>query len=270
VVEISLKGQVAVVTGGGRGIGRAIARSLARAEAAVAVAARTERDVQETAALIRREGGDALALPADVTDPAAVEKLVSETEQLLGPISLLVNNAGTCGAIGPIWQVDPEDWRKDVESSLLGAFLCARSVLPEMVGRRAGRIVNVSSYAAIRPTPNMSAYGCTKAALLHLTNSLAAEAEPYGVAVFAITPGRVRTGMTDYMLESPAGRRWLDMPRDEWLPANRAGELVVFLSSGRADVLSGRFIHVLDDAHELVRRAEAIRQDDLYVLRLRT
>jgi 3-oxoacyl-[acyl-carrier protein] reductase len=109
-----------------------------------------------------------------------------------------VNNAGACGVIGPIWQADPEDWR--VESSLLGTFLCTRAVLPGMVARRAGRVINVSSYAAIRPTPHMAAYGCTKAALLHLTNSLAAEAEPYGVAVFAITPGRVRTAMAEYML----------------------------------------------------------------------
>ena len=267
---ISLKDQVAVVTGGGRGIGRAIARSLACADVAVAVVARTERDVTETVALIRREGGHAVPISADVTDQAAVKRLVSETEQRLGPISLLVNNAGTCGAIGPTWQVDPDDWREDVESSLLGTFLCARAVLPGMVARRAGRIINVSSYAAIRPTPHMVAYGCTKAALLHLTNSLAAEAEPYGVAVFAITPGRVRTAMTDYMLESSAGRRWLDMPTDEWLAPKRAGELAVFLSSGRADALSGRFIHVLDDVHDLLRRVEEIRKDDLYVLRFRT
>jgi NAD(P)-dependent dehydrogenase (short-subunit alcohol dehydrogenase family) len=270
VVDISLKDQAAVVTGGGRGVGRAIARSLARAGARVLVAAKTENDVDETAALIRREGGHAVPVSADITDQDAVERLVGEAEQRLGPISLLVNNAGTCGAIGPLWQIDPEDWRLDVESSLFGSFLCARAVLPGMVERRAGRIINVSSYAAIRPTPHMAAYGCTKAALLHLTNSLAAEAEPYGVAVFAITPGRVRTAMTEYMLESPAGKRWLDMPTDEWLAPKQAGRLAVILSSGRADALSGRFIHVLDDVNELVRHAEEIRKDDLYVLRFRT
>jgi NAD(P)-dependent dehydrogenase (short-subunit alcohol dehydrogenase family) len=113
----------------------------------------------------------------------------------------------------------------------------------------------------------MAAYSCTRAALLHLTNSLAAEAEPYEVAVFAITPGRGRTAMTEYMHESPAGRRWLDMPTDEWLAPKRAGQLAVFLSSGRADALSGRYIHVLDNVHELLRHAEEIRKDDLYILR---
>jgi 3-oxoacyl-[acyl-carrier protein] reductase len=270
MMPISLEGDVAVVTGGGRGIGRTIAQSLARAHAAVAVVARTERDVEETAAIIRREGGRAVALSADVTDPVDVERVVGETEQLLGPITLLVNNAGTCCAIGPVWEVEAELWRTDVETSVLGTFLCARAVLPGMVTRRAGRIINVSSYAAIRPAPHMAAYGCAKAALLHLTNSLAAETQSHGLAVFALTPGRARTAMTEHMLESPAGSRWLDMPTSGWVPAEKAGELTVFLSSGRADALSGRFIHVLDDVQELVCRAEEIRQEDLYVLRLRT
>jgi 3-oxoacyl-[acyl-carrier protein] reductase len=109
-----------------------------------------------------------------------------------------------------------------------------------------------------------------KAALVHLTNTLAAETAPLGVSVFAITPGRVKTGMTEYMLDSPAGKQWAVMPTGEWLPPERAGALAVLLCSGRADALSGRFIRVLDDVEELVSRGEEIRQDDLYALRPRT
>ena len=267
--DIRLDGEVAVVTGGGRGIGRAIARSLGQAGASVAVVARTPSDVEATAAMLGEEGGEAVGIRADVTDGASVDRMMREVERSLGPITILVNCAGTCGAIGPLWEIEPDDWRRDVDASLLGTFLCARAVLPAMVARRRGRVINVSSYAAIRATPHIAAYGAAKAALVHLTNTLAAETAPFGVSAFAMTPGRVRTAMTEYMLESQAGKQWSVMPTGEWLPAERAGALAVVLSSGRADALSGRFIHVLDDVEELVRRADEIRRDDLYALRLR-
>jgi NAD(P)-dependent dehydrogenase (short-subunit alcohol dehydrogenase family) len=267
--DIRLDGEVAVVTGGGRGVGRAIARSLGQAGASVAVVARTPSDVEATAAMLAEGGGQAVGIRADVTDEASVDTAMTEVARSFGPVTILVNCAGTCGAIGPLWEIEPDDWRRDVDASLLGTFLCARAVLPAMVARRSGRVINVSSYAAIRATPCIAAYGAAKAALVHLTNTLAAETAPFGVSVFAMTPGRVRTAMTEYMLESQTGKQWSIMPTGEWLPAERAGALAVVLSSGRADALSGRFIHVLDDVEELVRRADEIRRDDLYALRLR-
>jgi NAD(P)-dependent dehydrogenase (short-subunit alcohol dehydrogenase family) len=269
-VTPELEGRASLVTGGGRGIGRVIAEALARAGAAVADVARSETEVGETADAIAERGGRAVAIPADVTDEAAVEQVVTQAERELGPIDLLVNNAGTCDAIGPLWEADPKRWRRDIESSLLGTFVCARSVLPGMIGRSRGRIINVSSYAAIRPAPNISAYAAAKAAVVHLTNSLAVETREHGIAVFAITPGTVRTAITKSMTESVAGRTWLPkIPTERWLSPQRAGDLVVFLASGKADRLSGRFIHVLDDAEDLARRADEIERNDLYVLRLR-
>jgi NAD(P)-dependent dehydrogenase (short-subunit alcohol dehydrogenase family) len=268
--DTRLDGEVAVVTGGGRGIGRAIARSLGQAGASVAVVARTPRDVAATAAMLEEGGGEAVGIRADVTDRASVDRTMTEVEQALGSVTILVNCAGTCGAIGPLWEIEPDDWRRDVDATLLGTFLCARAVLPAMVARRRGRVINVSSYAAIRASPYIAAYGSAKAALVHLTNTLAAETAPFGVSVFAMTPGRVRTAMTDHMLDVQTGKQWSVMPTGEWLPAERAGALAVVLASGRADALSGRFIHVLDDVDELVRRADEIRRDDLHALRLRT
>jgi NAD(P)-dependent dehydrogenase (short-subunit alcohol dehydrogenase family) len=268
--DMRLDGEVAVVTGGGRGIGRAIARSLGQAGASVAVVARTPRDVAATAAMLEEGGGEAVGIRADVTDRASVDRTMREVEQALGSVTILVNCAGTCGAIGPLWEIEPDDWRRDVDATLLGTFLCARAVLPAMVARRRGRVINVSSYAAIRASPYIAAYGSAKAALVHLTNTLAAETAPFGVSVFAMTPGRVRTAMTDHMLDVQTGKQWSVMPTGEWLPAERAGALAVVLASGRADALSGRFIHVLDDVEELVRRADEIRRDDLHALRLRT
>ena len=208
----------------------------------------------------------ALPLVADVRDRAAVESALERAQAELGPLDVLVNNAGTLAAIGPLAGVDTDDWWLDVETSLRGALLCTHALLPGMLERRGGTIVNVSSYAATRPNPFQSGYAAGKAALLSLTESLAAETAGHGVAVFAISPGYVRTAMTDRLRESG------------WAPnagsggevdAARAGELVVFLASGAANALSGRFLHALDDWEALARRADELERDDLYVMRLR-
>ena len=217
---------IAVVTGGSRGIGKAIADALRESGAAVTT-------------LDRSHG-------VDVTEPSAVETAFSE----LGTVDLLVNNAGTMTAIGPAWEVDPDDWRRDIETSLFGAFNCSRAVLPGMVERGAGRIVNVSSGTASRAYPHAAAYAAAKAAISSFTQSLAAETASYGISVFAISPGFVWTEMTERLRDSP------------WFPGfgspnpnepERAGELVVRLASGELDALSGRYIHVRDDIDELLR-----------------
>ena len=197
--ETDLSGQVALVTGGGRGIGRALAQGLASAGATVAVAARTEEQIAETVALIESAGGRASSFPADVAERVAVERLVTDVERQLGPVDLLVNNAGVAGAPSRDWEVDPDRWWRTIEVNVRGPFLCSRAVLPGMVARRRGRIVNVSSSSAELPSPYMSSYGASKAALTHMTSSLAAATREYGISVFAYGPGLVRTAMTDYM-----------------------------------------------------------------------
>ena len=225
-MAVDLSGQTALVTGGSRGIGRAIAKALEGAGA-------------EVRTLSRSEG-------VDVTVLGAVELAG------LGPIDLLVNNAGTLDAVGPAWTVDPEAWRRDLETSVLGAFHCSRAVLPGMIERGRGRIVNVSSGAATRPYPYGSGYAAGKAALLSFTEGLAAEVKEHGLAVFAITPGFVWTEMTE-RLRGAAGPA-PDISGADPVEPERAGELVVRLASGEADALSGRFIHVRDDLDELLSR----------------
>ena len=188
----------------------------------------------------------------------------------LGPISTVVNGAGTSLAIGPLWEVDQADWWTDVETSLAGAYNVCRSVIPAMMARRTGRIINVSSYAALRPAPYETAYGIAKAGLASMTESLAASLEPYDVRAFAVTPGFVSTGMTQRLVDSPQGRRWLpDLSRRRPLDPELFVQLVVRIARGDADALSGRFLHALDDLDELVLRLEEIEADDLYVSRLR-
>jgi NAD(P)-dependent dehydrogenase (short-subunit alcohol dehydrogenase family) len=268
---LPLDGQVAVVTGAGRGVGRAIAEALAASGASVAIASRSEHELEEVARAIGDAGGSALPVRVDVTDRDAVSAFVAEANAQLGAPTLLVNNAGTWQQVGPLDEADPEVWWRDVEVCLKGAFLCTRAVLPGMRARRRGRIVNVSSYAGIAPRAYATAYACSRAALLRLTDSLAAELEGIGVTAFAITPGFVRTALVEGVAASAEGRRFLPElgERPDALEAAEAGRLVADIASGRLDRLAGRFLHVLDDVDQLLRRADEITEADLYALRLR-
>jgi NAD(P)-dependent dehydrogenase (short-subunit alcohol dehydrogenase family) len=273
-----LAGQVAIVTGGGRGIGRAIAHALASAGAVVAVTARTADQLATTVAAIDAQGGQAIAVPADVTDARAVQHLVAETERQCGPVDLLVNNAGSANALGPLWEVDPEDWWHDVTVNLRGTLLCTHAVLQGMLARHRGRIINVASVFGIStgpgttPSPYASSYSSSKAGVLIFTAHLAATTREYGVYVFALGPGVVRTAMTEHALQSPAGQKWLPefqavfaAGRD--LPPERAAQRAVFLASGKADGLTGRMVRAASNLEEMVHHIEEVQRDDRYVLR---
>jgi NAD(P)-dependent dehydrogenase (short-subunit alcohol dehydrogenase family) len=278
--DIDLSGQVAIVTGGGRGLGKVYAQWLARAGAAVAVMARTASQIDETAASIREEGGRAIAVPGDVTDREAVEGVVAQTELQLGPVDLLVNNAGLAGPLesgGPMWVNDPDEWWRSMDVNVRGPLLCSQAVLPSMIARRQGRIINASSGGGNSPWLNASAYSVSKAALTRLTENLAAEIKEHGlhgISVFAVSPGMVRTPMVEEILALPGIEDWQPgfvraHEEGRVLPPERGAELVVYLASGRADALSGCFISVRHDLTDMVARAEEIQENDLYTLRLR-
>jgi NAD(P)-dependent dehydrogenase (short-subunit alcohol dehydrogenase family) len=260
----------AVVTGGGRGVGRAIALELASVGFAVAVLARSAGELDETAAAIREHGGRAFAVACDVRDLDEVSAAVDAAERELGALTALVNNAGTGAALGPLWEVEPEAWWTDVETTLRGAFNACRAVVPRLLERRAGRIVNVTSYVAVRPSPYQTGYAAGKAALLSLSESLAASLAPHGIQVFAFTPGYVETELTRWIREAPAGRRWLpDVGSGGVVPVEQGARMVAALVSGRADRLSGRFLHALDDLDDVLRRADEVDAGDYYAPRLR-
>ncbi len=199
--EARLGGEVAVVTGGGRGIGRATAILLARAGSAVVITARTAEQVEKTAEYIRQEGGRALAVPADVSDWAAVRRLTEETDQAFGPADIVVANAGVIDPVGDTWELEPADWAQNLTINLTGAFHTARVFLPVMVSRRSGVIVFNSSGAATHPVPGWSAYCAAKAGLDHFARNLAAEIDQRGLPtrVHTVYPGIVATAMaTDF------------------------------------------------------------------------
>lgn len=274
----ALAGQVAIVTGGGRGIGQAIAKALARAGAAVVVTARSEQQLTETVAEIRAQGGQATSVAADVTDPKAVERLVVEAERAFSAVDLLVNNAGSARGIGPLWEISPEDWWSDVTTNLKGTFLCAHVVLPGMIARRRGRIVNIVSGYGIRSQPDVAAfpyvsgYSSGKAGVIVMTDQLAETVREHNVYVFALTPGLVRTVMTEDGIRSLAGQKWLREMQERFdqgqhLPPERAADQVTLLASGQVDVLSGRWVGVRHDLLSLVQRRETIAKEGLHLLR---
>jgi 3-oxoacyl-[acyl-carrier protein] reductase len=249
-----LSGQTAVVTGGGRGIGAGIARELADAGARVAVAARTREQVEEVAHEI---GG--IALEVDVADRAGVERMVAETERELGPVQLLVANAGIGGPDGPTWEVDPDAWWQVLEVNVLGVHHSCRAVIPGMLGRGSGRIVITGSGAAYLPGARSTPYPASKAAVCRYGETLANELAGR-IPVFVISPGLVKTEMTDDNFPDDA----------PWTPPELAPRLVRVLASGRADELAGRYIHAEhDDIEDLIQRAAEIRESDLNAIRLR-
>jgi NAD(P)-dependent dehydrogenase (short-subunit alcohol dehydrogenase family) len=270
-----LDDRVSIVTGAGRGIGRAVSLALAQAGASVVLGARTTAQLEQVKAEVEQQGGTAIAVQADVTDPASVQHLVDVTFDHFGRVDVLVNNAGSndggpVGAVGELWNVNPDAWWRDLEVNLRGTFLSSRAVLRHMVIAGRGHIVNVVSAAAAIPWPYDSAYACSKAAVIRLTDSLADEVRDHGVCVFALSPGSVDTELRAGAVDSPAGRRWLTKvnPNPEWVPAERPAEMVVGLVSGQADGLTGRYISVEWDLAELAERAQEIADRDVLQLRL--
>ncbi len=272
---IDLSEQVAVITGGGRGLGRAMAQALAHAGAKVAIVARSEDQLADTADAIRQAGGTVLVVPADITDRQAVQKMVETVQHELGEIDLLVNNAGITGKPSPIWDMDFEDWQRTVDVNLHGSFLCSVAVLKAMIARHRGRIINVASGAAMGSITYGSQYCVSKAALLRLTECIADDGKAHGIIAFAIDPGSVRTAMTAYLMESEEGRTYVPWYREFILgggdvPAEFSASLVTLLASGKVDRLSGRFLRVTDDVDRMIVEAEQIVKDDLYTLRINT
>ena len=270
---VDLRGTVSVVTGGSRGLGRVFAQTLAAAGSHVGMIARSAGDLRGTADLIERAGGRSRAFAADITDAASVHAAIKGIEDSLGDVDLLINNAGAIGPIGPFADAQPEAWWHSLEVNLRGAIRVTHHVLPGMIRRRTGRIINLVT--GVAPFAYLSAYCTGKAALTRFTECLAAEVQAHGVAVFSLGPGTVRTAMSEHSLNSPEGRRWLPWFRrifDEGLdlPAECPAQLVLRLASGRYDMLSGFTLNPRDDLDEMVARLDEIRQHKLYTMRLLT
>ena len=271
--DLDFSGQVALVTGASKGIGRAIAIRLAQTGMLVAVTARTRDALDETVELIKTDNGNAIAFPADVTDQPAVNRIVAGTHRQFGPIDLLVNNAAIPGAPGPDWENDSDLWWRAMEINIRGPFIVSRAVLPGMIEQRKGRIVNVSSSSAYLSSPYLSSYTASKAALTNWTLSLADATREYGIKVFAYSPTLVATEMTEIMSTSPdlpESHRavMIDALEDRAQPPSVSAEGVVYLASGKADVLNGHFVDVRWGIDEMIKRYQTGKDPNLYTLQV--
>ncbi len=239
MTQESLQGRVAVVTGAGRGIGREIAQALAAEGMHLALIARTGAQVREVAAQVQTQyGGKVLSAAVDVRSPEAVERFARLVEQQLGPVDLLVNNAGRIEAAErPFWEADAAEMWDVIETNLRGPLLLTRALLAPMVQRGHGRVVNIASLArGASRTGTYTGYAVSKRALTVLTESLGAALDGTGVVVIDVLPGRVRTAMSESM---PV---WKDLKPEDWDPVEATTSLVVDVARGRYDDRSGSLL----------------------------
>ncbi|HSP21979.1 MAG TPA: 3-ketoacyl-ACP reductase [Planococcus sp. (in: firmicutes)] len=188
----SLAGKIAFITGAGKGIGRASALALAKEGVHVGLIARTEEDLKRTAADIAAHGVKSAYAIADVSDLEQVEGAVAKLVEELGAADILINNAGI-GKFGPLLEISPEDWKKVIDVNLMGMFYVTRTVLPQLIEKNGGDIVNISSMSGIKGSAGSSAYSASKFGVLGLTESLSQEVRKHNIRVFALTPSRVIT-----------------------------------------------------------------------------
>lgn len=251
---MELQGKVALVTGASRGLGMNIALELARRGADVALAARTVEagevaipgTLRETAAKIEALGRRALPVKTDLADPDQVVAMVETTVAELGGIDLLVNNAGRIDTEVPLWEADADEWWQVVETNVRGPFLLARHVVPAMLARGGGRVVDVNSGAGTHDMAVASAYNVSKTALLRLGHHLHVAGTGSGLRVFEVAPGTVATDMTGSMA--------MHADRTEWTPVERTVEMVAAIASGDLDACSGWYVRVTHDTPSSLRK----------------
>ena len=270
-----LNGRVALITGAGRGIGRAIALAYAKEGAKLALAARTLDELEETARLAEALGAAVCIIPTDVTIQDQVDRMAAQTLDRFYSVDILVNNAGVAGPVGQLQDNDVSYWIETVQVNLIGTFLCCRSVLPLMMRQDRGKIINLSGGGGMFAWRDMSAYCCTKAAVVRLTEALALELEGTNVQVNALGPGSIHTRMWEEMRDAAevAGATGIfevgqKVTSGGGASVDQVAGLAVFLASDESGNLSGRLISsFLDDFANLPPRIPEIMASESYLLR---
>jgi 3-oxoacyl-[acyl-carrier protein] reductase len=272
---MKLTGRTALITGASQGLGAEIAAHFAAEGAALMLCARDEAGVTDVAkSLAKQYGVRADAMRCDVGDRASVDALMAETVRRLGPIDVLVNNAGIYGPMGAIDEVDWQDWVAAININLMGTVYPCRAVVPGMKARGRGKIINLSGGGATNPLPGISAYAASKAASVRFTETLALELKPFGIDVNAVAPGALATRMMDQLLEAaPAAAGAAFLARMQTLkdsggtPLSVGAKCCVWLASGASDGITGKLIAAQWDPYETFPQHAAELAGDIYTLR---
>jgi NAD(P)-dependent dehydrogenase (short-subunit alcohol dehydrogenase family) len=243
-----LQNQIALITGGSRGIGYAIAAAYLREGAAVAICGRDEEQLKKAASELGQLG-EFLPVRCDVSNLAEVEKMVRTILDRFGRIDLLVNNAGISMTYGRVGEVDPKRWAYVIGVNLIGTFHCCHAVIPTMLHQGRGKIINLKGYGADLPSPRVTAYGATKAAIVAFTRSLAREYKGTGITANVLSPGVVKTELLMNRDATPEGAAYLT--KFDWVidllagPAERPAALAVKMASREIDGITGKEFRVM-------------------------
>ncbi len=236
MTQIDLAGQVAVVTGGAQGIGLAVAQALAKAGAKIAL---WDADGPLAGKAAGDLGSDAAGFAVDVTDEAAIAAALTDTEEALGPVSILVNSAGIAGPNAPVADYESAAWRQVIDINLNGTFYVNKALVPGMAERGYGRICNIASIAGKEGNPNASAYSASKAAVIALTKSLGKELAGLDIAVNCVTPAAAKTRIFDQMKQEHIDYMLSKIPRNRFLQVDEAASMIAWIVSPQNSFTTG-------------------------------
>lgn len=233
------EGKVVVVTGGGSGMGRAACKKFAEEGAKVVVVDIDIKRAEKTKEEIETEGGEAIAIKCDVSNAMDVKKMVEQVLNKYGKIDILVNCVGILGQVAPVWETSEENWDKVMSVNLKGMFLVCKEVIPHMIQRKEGKIINISSVAGKDPNPNMAAYDASKAGVIAFTRALALEVALYNINVNCVVPGITETPFLGQMSEEEKKRLASKVPLGRLAKPEEIAEVILFLASEKASFVTG-------------------------------
>lgn len=272
---MNLNHKVAIITGGARGIGKAIATLFAQEGARVVIVSRTATEINDTVDDIRNKGGEAIGIVGDISRWNDVQEVIDKSISAFSTIDILVNNAGVQKPIGTFKDINMDEWIRNFQINFFATALCCKAVLPVMIKKKSGRIINLSGGGSTSPRVNFSAYGVAKTAIVRFTETLAEEVKDYNIQINAIAPGAVNTKMLIEVLDAgeAAGQKELEeaniRAEKGGTPPELAAELALFLASDKSNGLTGRLISaVWDDWKNFNKNTiDQIMKSDKYTLR---
>ena len=271
---MKLRDKVAIIIGGSRGIGKAVAKAFLKEGAKVAIAARTGGDIDIALKDLSIEG-QVIGTITDVSKEQDIQNLLEYTLRKYETVDILVNAAGIQGPIGPLAEVNILEWIENIHINLIGTVRCCKAVLPIMMSKKRGKIINFSGGGATSPRPNFSAYACSKAAIVRFTETLAMEVKDYGIDVNAVAPGAVNTRMLNDIIKAgeKAGEKELSEAIERSKKGGNSPEmaagLAVFLASEDSHGLTGRLISAVWDDWKTFddKTIVEINRSSIYTLR---